>query len=263
MRTRLVVAAVLGTAVLAACASKKPLNTQLLEQARTEVTNFSNNPAAQEMASREFADSRSSLTAADDALKENKQSDVDYYAYLAIRQARTGEARIAEQAARQRLAQGKGERERIMLEARNAELEAQNKLAAQQTERGMVLTLSGVLFDTGKSTLKPGATPTLDRVSSYLTQFPMTRLMIEGHTDSQGSAATNRELSQLRAQAVADALVARGVPRNRLDIVGRGPDMPVASNSSPEGRQQNRRVEMVFSDDSGRFAQGETTGVRR
>jgi outer membrane protein OmpA-like peptidoglycan-associated protein len=239
------------------------VNTQLLEQARTEVTNFSNNPSAQEVASQEFAASRSSLTQADDALKEDRQGDVDYFAYLAIRQARTGEARIAEQAARQELAQGKSEREKIMLEARNAELEAQNKLAAQQTDRGMVLTLSGVLFDTGKATLKPGATPTLDRVSSYMMQFPKTRLMVEGHTDSQGSATTNQELSHLRAQAVADALVTRGIPRNRLDIIGRGPDMPVASNGTAEGRQQNRRVEMVFSDDAGRFAQGASTGVHR
>jgi outer membrane protein OmpA-like peptidoglycan-associated protein len=263
MRAGLAIATALGTTLLVDCASKPPINTQLLEQARTEVTNFSNNPSAQQMASAEFAQSRSSLSQADDALKENRQSDVDYHSYMAIRQAQTGEARIAEQAARQQLVQAKSDREKIVLEARNAELEAKNKLAAQQTERGMVLTLSGVLFDTGKATLKPGATPTLDRVSSYMSQFPKTRLRIEGHTDNTGSTATNEELSHLRAQTVADALVSRGVPRNRLDITGLGPEMPVASNATAEGRQQNRRVEMVFSDDAGRFAQGATTGVHR
>jgi OmpA-OmpF porin, OOP family len=261
MRTAHVCAAGVGLAVLVGCATK-PLDTQMLEQARTEVQTFSNNPLASELANRDFAASRDSLTRAEDALKQKKQEDVDFYSYLALRQARTGEARIAEHDARQRLVQGRGERERLLLEARNKELEAKNRLAAQQTDRGMVLTLSGVLFDTGKATLKPGAAPTLDRVSAYMAQFPKTMLIVEGHTDSQGSDATNQELSALRAQAVGDALVMRGVPRERLDLVGRGPAMPVASNATAEGRQQNRRVEMVFSDGSGRFAEG-VRGVNR
>lgn len=261
MRTAHVCAVGIGVAVLVGCASK-PLDTASLDQARTEVQTFANNPAASELANREFSAARNSLASAEDALKAKNQEDVDYYSYLAVRQARTGEARIAENKARQQLALGKGERERLILEARNKELEAKSKLAAQQTERGMVLTLSGVLFETGKTTLKPGATPTLDRVASYMAQFPKTLLIVEGHTDSTGSRETNQELSALRAQAVADALVARGVPRDRIDMVGRGPDMPVASNSTPEGRQQNRRVEMVFSDGSGRFAEGARGAIR-
>lgn len=242
--------------VLAGCATKKPLDTRLLDQARTEVDAFSHNPLASELANRDFASSRSSLAQAEDALKMKKQEDIDYYSYVALRQARTGEARIAEHAARQELVEGRAERQQLLLEARNKELEAKSKLAAQQTDRGMVLTLSGVLFDTGKAILKPGASPTLDRVSSYMAQYPKTMLIVEGHTDSQGSPTKNQELSALRAQAVADALVMRGVPRERIDLVGRGPDMPVASNATAEGRQQNRRVEMVFSDGSGRFAEG-------
>jgi len=253
--------AVFGATVLLGCA-EQPLDEQTLAQARTEVQTFSNNPRASELANREFSASRGSLQQAEDALKERNQEDVDHYSYVAIRQAKTGEARIAEQEARQQLALGRIERERVVLEARNAQLEAQAKLAAQQTARGMVLTLSGVLFDTGKSTLKPGASATLDRVSSYMNQFPKTRLLVEGHTDSQGSADTNQQLSYARAEAVADALVQRGIPRNRLDIAGRGPEMPVASNNTAEGRQQNRRVEMVFSDDAGRFAEG-ARGVNR
>jgi len=250
-----------GLALIVGCATK-PLDTRPLEQARSEVRAFSLNPLASELSGREFAASRASLTQAEDALKLENQEDLDYYSYLALRQARTGEARIAEYEARQRLIRGRSEREKLMLEARTRELEAKSRLAAQQTERGMVLTLSGVLFDTGKATLKPGALPTLDRVASYMAQFPKTLLIVEGHTDSQGSATTNQELSVLRAQAVADALTMRGVPRERIDIVGRGPDMPVASNATAEGRQQNRRVEMVFSDGTGRFAEG-ATGVNR
>jgi outer membrane protein OmpA-like peptidoglycan-associated protein len=260
--TRVCVVAAIGTAALLGCATKKAFDMQALEQARTEVQSFSNNPMASELASRDFSASRTSLMQAEDALKAKNQEDVDYYSYLALRQARTGEARISEYNARRQLERGQGERERLLLEARNKELEAQSKLAAQQTPRGMVLTLSGVLFDTGKATLKPGAAPTLDRVASYMAEYPKTMLIVEGHTDSQGSHATNQALSASRAQAVADALVVRGIPRERIDLVGRGPDMPVASNDTPEGRHQNRRVEMVFSDGSGRFAEGARGVIR-
>jgi outer membrane protein OmpA-like peptidoglycan-associated protein len=262
MKLRLVIGTVLVSCGLAACASEPRIDTQLLEQARGEVQTFGANPSASEVASRELTSARNSLSQAELALKDKKSVDVDYYSYLAIRQAKTGQARIAENLGRQRLTQFKGERERVLLEARNAELEAKSKLAAQQTDRGMVLSLSGVLFDTGKATLKAGASPTLDRVSAYMTQYPKTRLIVEGHTDSKGSEATNRELSQARAQAVADALLMRGVPRDRLDTVGVGPEMPIASNDTVEGRQLNRRVEMVFSDDAGRFAEG-AQNIRR
>ena len=262
MKPGLVIGAVLGICGLVACASEPPLDTQLLEQARSEVQTFGENPSASEVASRELTSARNSLSQAEAALKEKKAVDVDYYSYVAIRQAKTGQARIAEGSGRQRLAQFKGERERVLLEARNAELEAKSKLAAQQTDRGMVVSLSGVLFDTGKATLKPGANPTLDRVSTYMTQYPQTRLIVEGHTDSKGSEATNRTLSEARAQSVADALVMRGVPRSRIDSVGVGPELPVASNETVEGRQLNRRVEMVFSDDAGRFAE-DAKGVNR
>jgi outer membrane protein OmpA-like peptidoglycan-associated protein len=262
MRTGFVIAAIVGASCVVACAAEKPLDTQTLEQARTEVQTLSHNPAASEVASNDLAAARLSLSQAEDSLKEEKQEDVDFHSYIAIRQAKTGEAQIAEGSARQRLAQFKGERERVVLEARNAQLEAQNKLAAQQTSRGLVLTLSGVLFETGKATLQPGASPSLDRVSGYMNEYPKTRLMIEGHTDSQGSPDKNRELSQLRAEAVADALVLRGVSRGRIDTIAHGPDMPVASNTTAEGRQQNRRVEMVFSDDAGRFAEG-AAGIHR
>jgi outer membrane protein OmpA-like peptidoglycan-associated protein len=261
MKTSLALTSLVGSAWLVACASA-PMNTQTLQQARDEVQTLSQHPAAAEVASRELSAARGSLAQAEDALKHKEQEDIDHYSYLALRQAWTGESQIAERDSRQRAAQGDAERNKILLEARNAELQAQQQLAARQTERGMVLTLSGVLFDTGKATLSQGASPTLDRVSQFMTQYPSTRLIVEGHTDSQGRDTTNQELSQQRAQAVSDALVSRGVPRERIEVLGRGPAMPVASNGTAAGRQQNRRVEMVFSDESGRFAEG-AHGVNR
>ena len=119
-----------------------------------------------------------------------------------------------------------------------------------------MLTLSGVLFETGKATLLPGAEASIARVSDYMHQYPRTRLLVEGHTDSQGSPDTNQRLSMMRAESVAQALISRGISSDRIEAIGHGPEMPVASNATAEGRQQNRRVEILFSDDAGRFAEG-------
>ena len=83
--------------------------------------------------------------------------------------------------------------------------------------------------------------------------------MVEGHTDSRGSEAYNEELSQRRAQAVTEALSAKGVPADQYVAKGLGKAYPVASNETSAGQQRNRRVEIVFSDESGRFAQGAST----
>jgi outer membrane protein OmpA-like peptidoglycan-associated protein len=119
-----------------------------------------------------------------------------------------------------------------------------------------------VLFDTGAATLKPGAGAVLDRVAGFLNENEGTKVMIEGHTDSRGSEQYNQELSQRRALAVADGLAFRGIDRGRVEAVGRGEALPVASNDSPAGQQRNRRVDLVFSDASGRFASGVSTSLR-
>jgi OmpA-OmpF porin, OOP family len=120
----------------------------------------------------------------------------------------------------------------------------------------MVVTLGDVLFDTDQATLKPGADLSLDRLATYLSGHAQTKVIIEGHTDSRGSDAYNDDLSQRRADAVAKALIARGVAPDDIRAIGRGKNYPVATNDTQAGRQQNRRVEIVFSDASGRFAQG-------
>jgi outer membrane protein OmpA-like peptidoglycan-associated protein len=98
----------------------------------------------------------------------------------------------------------------------------------------------------------------LDRLAHFLKDSPGTHVIIEGHTDSVGTVGTdnyNLALSQRRAQAVADALNARGVSADRTETKGLGKAYPVASNDTQAARQQNRRVEIVFSDESGRFGQ--------
>jgi outer membrane protein OmpA-like peptidoglycan-associated protein len=119
----------------------------------------------------------------------------------------------------------------------------------------LVLSLgSNVLFDTGQNTLKPGADEQLGRLAQLLQNHANVKVRIEGFTDSIGSDSYNDELSQRRADAVARALESRGVEASRIIAVGRGKALPVASNDTPEGRQQNRRVDIVFSDTEGQFA---------
>lgn len=127
-------------------------------------------------------------------------------------------------------------------------------LEAEQTERGWVLTLDDVLFDVDSAALKPGAATTMDRIANFLAQHPERNIVIEGHTDASGPAAYNRELSGERARAVQQALADRGIEASRIEVRPLGEEYPVASNDSSAGRQLNRRVELVLSDESGRFA---------
>lgn len=120
-------------------------------------------------------------------------------------------------------------------------------LKAKQTDRGMVLTLGDVLFDTGKAELNAGAARTLDQLATFLTQNPERSIEIEGYTDSVGSDSLNQVLSERRAIAVKNALLDRGIAANRIAARGYGESRPVASNGHAAGRQQNRRVEIVFS----------------
>jgi len=122
------------------------------------------------------------------------------------------------------------------------------KLAAvKEEERGLVITLSGsVLFRSAESTLLSSAQVKLDQVANALLAVRARNLIVEGHTDSQGSESYNQGLSQRRADAVRDYLVQRGYPADRIQARGKGKGSPIADNASPEGRANNRRVEIII-----------------
>jgi outer membrane protein OmpA-like peptidoglycan-associated protein len=111
--------------------------------------------------------------------------------------------------------------------------------------RGLIVTLPGIFFATGKSTLTPGAQNTLGRIADQLKTWPTATIAIEGHTDSVGSEESNQALSLRRAEAVRDYLVSRGLSAN-VTVSGKGESTPVAPNTTASGRQQNRRVELVI-----------------
>ena len=137
-------------------------------------------------------------------------------------------------------------------QARVADLEAKlREIEAQQTERGLLVTLGDVLFEFGKADLLSAASPRLDKLATFLKQFPERRLLVEGYTDSIGSASYNLELSRRRAIAVQAALVQRGIAPDRILTQGYGKEYPVANNATAEGRAMNRRVEVIITDDQG------------
>lgn len=275
------IGAAVATALLSACASAPP-RSDALERARAEVQTLGSEPLAQSAASGDLQSAQQDLQQADAALAQRRPMDeVDHLAYLAQRHAEAGIARVEAAHAQAEVARAQDQRSRVLLESRASEAErakaqagearaqlaqAQQELAdlkAQQTDRGMVVTLADVLFDTGQASLKAGADLTLDHLARYMRDNPHTRILIEGFTDSVGSDAYNDALSQRRADSVAAALVSRGVPGDAVRATGRGKSFPVASNDSAVGRQQNRRVQIVISDTSGRFAQASDSDTIR
>ena len=125
----------------------------------------------------------------------------------------------------------------------------QDLITLVQSKRGAAIAVSDrLLFEVGKSEVKPEAGKALDQVADILKtpKYAMTNVLVEGHTDNQGSSAYNDKLSNARAVAVRQALVARNVPVNRLIAKGYGFSEPVAANDNDSNRQKNRRVEVVF-----------------
>mgnify|MGYP001806004838 FL=1 len=118
-------------------------------------------------------------------------------------------------------------------------------MTARSEARGQVMTISGEAFASGQSALRAEARDNLQKVIDLINANPGAPVLIEGHTDSQGSANLNQVLSQRRAEAVRDALIQKGVDGSRLRAVGLGKDRPVADNGTAEGRARNRRVEVV------------------
>lgn len=284
----------LASAIAAICGcSSLPDRVDSLEQARGDVRRLERDRVADQAAATELASARKAIEQADDAYEERERLEiVEHKAYVAQRYADISEQRIAEAHAKEQLAQGELERNRVVHAAREREADAfaqesrgaeqrsaaleteaeslqqqaatedertrelESELAelqARQTERGLVLTLGDVLFDTNEASLKAGAGNTIDRLAEFMREYPERHVLVEGHTDARGSDEYNRELSAQRAEAVRAALLQRGVEGARIRAVGLGEAYPIAANETMAGMQQNRRVEIVISDEAGEF----------
>ena len=275
--------------LLVACGARPPH--AALEQARQAVNQAAATPAVAESAALDLKAASDTLARADRVWAQDGDSaETAHLAYLASQraaiaqtkaqgraydeqlhnaraeasqmrlQARTREAEAARaeaQRARQSAEAARAEAARQQnaasaAQARVAELEAKlREIEAQQTERGLLVTLGDVLFEFGKADLLSAAGPRLDKLATFLKQFPERRLLVEGYTDSIGSASYNLELSRRRAIAVQAALVQRGIAPDRILTQGYGKEYPVANNATAEGRAMNRRVEVIITDDQG------------
>jgi outer membrane protein OmpA-like peptidoglycan-associated protein len=258
-------------ASLAACSST-PDTIEELETARAVVPQVEASPRAG-VAATNIAEARKALERANRlADKNGKLEDIKYEATIASRNAQIANEKILTAMANDEVAKGTAERQAVLTEARarEADRNAQQARSAEEraqalereladlkgkkTDRGVVVTLGDVLFDTGKATLKPGAYATIDRLATVLKEDAARKVLIEGHTDNVGSDEYNQGLSERRAASVQAALFERGVEASQISTVGKGETTPVAGNDNPAGRQQNRRVELVFQDDRSRVA---------
>jgi outer membrane protein OmpA-like peptidoglycan-associated protein len=163
---------------------------------------------------------------------------------------------LAVEADKARKAAEEADRLRQQAEKEKADLRAQllqqlnAVLATRDSARGLIANMSDVLFKTGSFELLPGARERLAKVSGIVLAHPGLHLDVEGHTDSVGGEEYNMQLSQRRAEAVRGYLIQQGIPDSAIVAHGYGKTQPVASNDTPEGRQQNRRVELVITGDA-------------
>lgn len=281
---------ILGTLALAGAGCSSALPPSELVNARAAYARASRGPAAQldpadlhvakeslDQAERSFADDGASQKTKDAAYTAERRIETAEARANTIAAAREKEQIEAQAHARQAAAlqnattmlgktkeQLDAERQALQTEQqRRVEAEKRAKQAAadlarvatsvKQEPRGMVITLSGaVLFATGKSELLPTAQAKLDEVARALTQQDKdSKIVIEGHTDSQGTDENNLELSRRRAESVKTYLVSHGMAADRITAKGVGESQPIANNDTPEGRANNRRVEIVVQPSSG------------
>jgi outer membrane protein OmpA-like peptidoglycan-associated protein len=248
--------------LLIGCSSVQQANPDL-EQARSAYGAAQTDSAVATYAPLELKQAADALNVADRAWNERESDDkISQLAYIAKQK-----AAISQQVARQKsaeaiVADATRQRDQLRLEQRTIEAQAAqdraarlearlNELAAKKTDRGMVVTLNDVFFAPNKSQLKPGGLRSVEKLALVLQENPQRTVLIEGYTDNKGSATHNQKLSERRADAVRSALVRRGISTDRIKTQGYGSENPVASNNTPGNRQLNRRVEIVFSDESG------------
>lgn len=281
-------ASLVAGVLLAACGTT-PMSTGLLDQARGDYMTAQGNPAVAAYAPLEFKQASDALERANAAAARNDSiNDIDQLAYVARQRIATAQEVARQKAAEAEVANAGRQRDQLRLQqrteeadqartqaqaaqsqaqaaqgqaqsaqaqareaqARTAQLQAQlADLQAKKTERGMVITLGDVLFATDQARLTPEGVRTARKLADVLAGNPARAVLIEGFTDSTGGSAHNLELSQRRAGAVREALLAMGVGADRIATRGYGEAYPVAGNDNAADRRMNRRVEIVLSED--------------
>jgi outer membrane protein OmpA-like peptidoglycan-associated protein len=253
----------IAVAIISGCSS---MPNQSLTEAHSSYNNARTNPEITNLAPLELKDASDTLNKADYAFSEDEDAEtVNHLAYIATQQVGIAQETAKRKKAEAAVTASAAKRTQVQLDARTAEADSANAnvardqvliaqlkaLNAQKTERGMVITLGDVLFSTNKAQLKSGGMRNVQKLAEFLTQYPQYKVSVEGHTDSQGSDEHNQELSERRADAVQAALLDMMITSDRITTRGYGEGFPVASNDNAGGRQLNRRVEIILSDENG------------
>jgi outer membrane protein OmpA-like peptidoglycan-associated protein len=194
----------------------------------------------------ELQAARDKAAAAQSALAAEQANVASEAAAQARAAAEASERDAQAKAAADRAAAEKAEADKQALRTRLLE-QFNRVLPTTDTDRGLVVNLGDVLFDTAKSDLRPPAREALARLAGIVLNYPSLMLKIEGHTDSTGTPQFNQKLSQDRASSVRDYLVTQGLSPDSITTQGLGESMPVADNKTAAGRQANRRVEIIVS----------------
>lgn len=188
--------------------------------------------------------------AAQEAARQKQEAEQAKAEALAQQQALAVEAdKARQQAAQSEQLRQQAEKEKQDLRARLLQ-QLNTVLATRDSARGLIANMSDVLFKSASFELLPGARERLAKVSGIVLAYPSLKLSVEGHTDSIGTDDYNQQLSEKRAESVREYLVQQGISSDTIVATGLGKTSPVATNDTPEGRQQNRRVELVLSGDA-------------
>ena len=211
-------------------------------------------------AAKSRADAASAQSATAQAQSDLANSQAASATALSAAQADADQSRLAAQAAQASAQQA--ETDKAAMRTRLSE-QLNSILQTRDSARGLIVSMSDVLFDTGKYSLKPGAREKLAKVAGILLAYPGLDIAVGGYTDNVGGDAMNQTLSENRASSVRDYLVQEGVATNSVSSQGYGNTLPVASNDNPTGRQQNRRVELLVSGEAIGVPANATTGSLR
>ena len=288
MKTKYTLIATLVAGVALSACGGAPKKIESLETARAAYERAAADPSVARHAPKELDAAKTALADADrDFREEESRWRIDSNANLALKRVQTAELIAKSREDQRETEEMKLERQRVQLDLRAAEIERSKEevarsqaeaeasqaeaeaarlaaaelqqqledLEAERTERGIVLTLSDVLFASNEAVLEPGAARNIQKIDEFMKSYPEREAVIEGHTDSVGDEDYNLGLSRDRAFAVRQALVGEGIPAYRISTQGFGEAIPVASNQSRDGRQQNRRVEVIFPDAPGQVSQ--------
>jgi outer membrane protein OmpA-like peptidoglycan-associated protein len=227
---------------------------QARAEAAAEAKRLADAEAARQQAEQAKAEAEKAkaeaLAAAQEAARQKEEAEKAKAEALAQQQALAAEADKAKAAAAQsEILRQQAEQEKAELRARLLQ-QLNSILATRDSARGLIANMSDVLFRSGRYELLPAARERLAKVSGIILAYPSLHLAVEGYTDSVGSDEYNLDLSERRAEAVRDYFVQQGIPAGSIEARGFGKSEPIASNDTPDGRQQNRRVELVLSGDA-------------